>query len=237
MSGIVGHVGLLAGAAFQFSPLDLPGIQGWFDAADAASVIQLTSLVSQWNDKSGAGRHATQANVLNQFTYAVGAVNSRNAMTSSGNSWMDFTATSNTGQFWAFAVGGNAKGSRGSMFLTTGGSNSYALGLAGSDLINSVGSLAKDLTGVGSAASNGSINCFGIWQDGTDYNVFFNAIANTYGGGGSMSVNGLFDYPFGGGDGFSLNGTICEIFFGHGPLILQDALDAAFYLKNKWSTP
>lgn len=42
----------------------------WLDAADASTITLNGGNVSQWNDKSGNGRHATQATAANQPTYS-----------------------------------------------------------------------------------------------------------------------------------------------------------------------
>ena len=41
--------------------LPISGAVGWWDASDITSITQSGNLVSQWNDKSGGGRHFTQA--------------------------------------------------------------------------------------------------------------------------------------------------------------------------------
>jgi hypothetical protein len=41
----------------------------WLDAADESTITLNSTTVSQWNDKSGNARHATQANGANQPTY------------------------------------------------------------------------------------------------------------------------------------------------------------------------
>jgi hypothetical protein len=49
--------------------LDLPTISGlnaWYDAADASTITTDTGGVSQWSDKSGNARHATQSNSGNR---------------------------------------------------------------------------------------------------------------------------------------------------------------------------
>ncbi len=66
-SKIIGFV--IGGAAMfcamevmAFSPTDISGLELWLDAADS-STITTTSVgrVSQWSDKSGKDKHATQA--------------------------------------------------------------------------------------------------------------------------------------------------------------------------------
>lgn len=55
-----------------FQPSQIGGLQIWFDGADPAS-IEIGTGVSQWRDKSGFGRHASQSNGGNQPTYAPNA--------------------------------------------------------------------------------------------------------------------------------------------------------------------
>jgi hypothetical protein len=48
----------------------------WLDAADASTITLNSTTVSQWNDKSGNARHATQAIGANQPTYISSGMNS-----------------------------------------------------------------------------------------------------------------------------------------------------------------
>lgn len=48
----------------------------WFDANDSSTITQSGGSVSQWNDKSGNARHATQGTVANQPLYQANTVNS-----------------------------------------------------------------------------------------------------------------------------------------------------------------
>lgn len=42
-------------------PSTVTGLVGWYDADDDSTINQTAGLVNQWNDKSGAGNHATQS--------------------------------------------------------------------------------------------------------------------------------------------------------------------------------
>lgn len=54
--------------AQNFSPLDYnPAL--WLDAADSASIIQTSGVVSSWQDISGNANHATQSTAANQPTF------------------------------------------------------------------------------------------------------------------------------------------------------------------------
>lgn len=56
----------------------------WLDAADASTVTTVSGAVSQWNDKSGNGRHATQATAGKQPLLAVSGLNSKNVIDCDG---------------------------------------------------------------------------------------------------------------------------------------------------------
>jgi hypothetical protein len=70
----------LVGSAYVSArgPIPTLGLAGWWDASDAATITSSAGKVSQWNDKSGGGRHLTQATSAAQPTLAT--VNGRNAI-------------------------------------------------------------------------------------------------------------------------------------------------------------
>ena len=54
----------------SFSPTDIPGLALWLDASDAATItLDGSNNVSQWNDKSGNARHASQATTTRRPSY------------------------------------------------------------------------------------------------------------------------------------------------------------------------
>jgi hypothetical protein len=56
--------------AAAWTPASLGGTLGlWLDASDASTITSAGGLVSQWSDKSGNGRHATQPTSGSQPTY------------------------------------------------------------------------------------------------------------------------------------------------------------------------
>ena len=219
-----------------FSPLDLPGIARWYDAADAATVTSSGGLVSQWDDKSGASAHATQATDGSKYTYSAAAVNGLNAMTASGSGAMNFSSTGNGLGLWMFCVGGNSRAS-GSIFLTTSLTTSYMghVGVSGTSSEFAFSPSKIAVVTAGAAASNGSINLFGVAFDGSNFNAFFNSTVGASSAGDiAVGFSSLSNYPAG---SFKLNGTICEIFFGFGTLTSGQLADAKAYLKAKWGTP
>jgi hypothetical protein len=59
-----------------WTPANLTSTACWLDAADINTITLNVTTVSQWNDKSGNGRHATQAIGSNQPTYISSGMNS-----------------------------------------------------------------------------------------------------------------------------------------------------------------
>jgi hypothetical protein len=74
---------LLRPLASGFNPKTISGLVGWWDPSDTATVTTASGAVSQLNDKSGLGRHATQTVANNRPSYS-GTINGRNAMTFNG---------------------------------------------------------------------------------------------------------------------------------------------------------
>lgn len=56
----------------------------WLDAADFSTITLNESTVSEWRDKSGNGRHASQATVANQPTYQATGFNGKPMLTFDG---------------------------------------------------------------------------------------------------------------------------------------------------------
>ena len=72
-----------AAAAVFTDPTDIAGLVIWFDASDSGTITQSGGLVSQWDDKSGNGYHATE--VTNKPTTGADTLNSLNVLTFDGD--------------------------------------------------------------------------------------------------------------------------------------------------------
>jgi len=70
-------------AAGGFNPKTIAGLQLWLDASDASSVTTVSGAASQWNDKSGNARHATQTTANNRPAYN-GVIGGKAALTFDG---------------------------------------------------------------------------------------------------------------------------------------------------------
>lgn len=75
---------LLRPRATGFNPRAIANLSLWLDAADTGSTTLVSGAVSQWNDKSGNGRNATQTVANNRPT--TGTVNGRQAIVFNGTS-------------------------------------------------------------------------------------------------------------------------------------------------------
>jgi len=61
----------------------------WLDAADASTVTTVSNAVSEWRDKSGNARHATQSTAGERPTYTSAGQNGLNVLTFDGsNDWL-----------------------------------------------------------------------------------------------------------------------------------------------------
>jgi hypothetical protein len=83
----------------SFSPLIISGLQCWFDASDATTLFDATSggslvaaggAVARWQDKSGNGRHATQATSANRAVRQANAANGLDGIYFNGTSATNF---------------------------------------------------------------------------------------------------------------------------------------------------
>jgi len=64
----------------------------WLDASDASTITLNGSDVSQWNDKSGNSRHASQSTAANQPVYATAAQNGLNAVNPGNEEWLELSS-------------------------------------------------------------------------------------------------------------------------------------------------
>ena len=83
-----------------FDPRRIPGLQAWYDAADSASITLDAGRVSQWSDKSGNARHATNTTSgSTQPSYTTAGRNGLNVLTFAAASVQRLTVPSSTAAF------------------------------------------------------------------------------------------------------------------------------------------
>src|SRR5580765_3700198 len=78
----------------------------WFDASNAASITASSGAVSQWNDLSGNGRHATQSNGSFKFTDTASIQNGKHGLLSvnANGSYMVTSGFTRSQPFMIFAA-------------------------------------------------------------------------------------------------------------------------------------
>ena len=79
-----------AGSPSAWTPASIDGLALWLDASDESTITLSSGAVSQWNDKSGNARHATQGTSDDRPVVQVAAINGRNALRFDGTN--DFLA-------------------------------------------------------------------------------------------------------------------------------------------------
>jgi hypothetical protein len=84
----------------RFNPTEIPGLESWWDAADAASVTLDAGRVSQLADKSGKGRHAANTTSgSTQPSYITAGRNGLNVARFAAASVQRLTVASSTGAY------------------------------------------------------------------------------------------------------------------------------------------
>jgi hypothetical protein len=94
----MGMSGKLLRPAGRFTPKSISGLAAWWDADSTSSLtLDGSGNVSQWNDLSGNGVHATQGTANNRPTPIPAGLNGRQVVTFDGsNDGMAFTGTART---------------------------------------------------------------------------------------------------------------------------------------------
>ena len=137
----------------------------WLDAADASTITTVSGAVSQWNDKSGNGRNASQATAAARPALTTSALNNRNVLTFSPATTADFlqcstSPISGTGSFTLLTVAKTASTSF-SYLCGQGGSNAGDPGLGIATTSGGYYGFIQDstrqiLTTIGSSSADGN---------------------------------------------------------------------------------
>ena len=122
----------------------------WLDAADATTITEIGGAVSQWDDKSGNGRHASQSTPASRPTYTTAGQNGQNVLTFDGSDdGLTLAANLSLGtQHSIFVAAKNSAtitASSSAQILLTGDGYTYP-STTTSELVFGVGSLTGNLT-------------------------------------------------------------------------------------------
>lgn len=112
--------------------INLSGLHSWYDASDYLSFTNTANGISQWNDISGNGRHAVQANSSYRPTINYVTQNNKNVVTFNGSSQFllaPASITSNALTFFSvykrYSAGASGTYGRILSLYNTGNSNDY----------------------------------------------------------------------------------------------------------------
>jgi len=214
----------------------------WLDAADASTVTLNDSTVSQWQDKSGNGRHASQLTTATQPAYTTNALNGKNVLTSAGSAkslnlsnrtvsnstlFMVLNDTRNTSYAVAFVLNGGS-GTKVHNLLThlagphKWGSYSNTEVPANSDINNNYAIAVVENNSDDPATPQNEASVV-FYKDGT----YDGTGSNT---GNAFSSSLIFNDQY----GSFFSGNIAEIVFFDSILTTDDRQKMEGYLAHKW---
>jgi len=228
-------------AAAPWTPLSLPGLQAWYDAADAASITHVSNAVSQWSDKSGLGRHATNTGTFRPTTNTR-TMNGRNVIDFDGSDdhlilpsgLYGLSAGANTLLF-VFASDATGDTLQRAVVGTNGtGRYAYSIGSANVAGINSTGTTGSAQivatwntnTHTGVFRRNGTTQ--EIWQDGGT------SASNTNAANMTMTSMWLGNINT---SGNRFNGVLAEVVLCNQALSNADINLFGTYVNTKWAAP
>lgn len=223
----------------SFSPLQIPNLALWLDASDAGSItLDGSNNVSQWNDKSGNARNATQATPSNRPSYSssnqINGINCPHFDATDDNlTTPSFTITQ---PCTYFIVARSLTSDTSSRTIIDGLTQRQYIGLGSTSFVLFAGtniwtSFAKPAAG--------SSFMFTLIYDGASTLPRLNGVNGTVSsspGTGSLT-GGMRIGRFGASVNYGWDGQIAEIIAYQGALNLTQIAAIEAYLKNKWGTP
>ena len=93
----VSNYGPRNNAFYTFSPSDIAGLSGWWDASDAAYITSSGGIVSNWTNKGTAGGYISSSNGGTMTTVSA-YKNTRQAI---------YFKTSSASSYWETSINGN----------------------------------------------------------------------------------------------------------------------------------
>jgi hypothetical protein len=214
----------------------------WLDAADASTVTTVSGAVSQWNDKSGNSRNATQATAGNRPALTTAGQNGRNVITFDGSDdFMEFSnLTLNDNNTFVFSVYNRTAAGTHSVdvgSITQGGAErGYGNWWFTDNVLYSIlRSVGAGIHGSASTATGVTLNSLArnntgtqAWRNGTALGTrqtaanASNPVLNQIGRQGILAA---FNYT---------NGFIAEIIVGRFDINDADRQKVEGYLAHKW---
>ncbi|KAF5043645.1 Bacterial Ig domain protein [anaerobic digester metagenome] len=236
-------VTVLAGAAAPFWTPDLLSLALWLDASDPETITLNGSTISQWADKSGNDRHATQATATKQPALILSALEGRSLLRFDGsNDYLEAPAVLNTSSpSGAIFVVCKQSGSSTGALLST---RPLSAGQGWTVRMNNATQLAYYNIGYSVSPSGSNLatkpSGYGIVSFVRGANsVFFvvNGICETFQAWSGNDVSSYGKTAIGSenaGTGSFLNGDVCEIIVLEHVPSTSDRERIEGYLAHKW---
>jgi hypothetical protein len=238
---------LLRPRATGFTPRSISGLAAWWDASDAASITTVSGAVSQWNDKSGNGVHATQTTANNRPVNTSQTLNGRAVMTFDGsNDIMSFTGTARTDETQFVVVRNNMVASAVSTQQILGDASS---GFGVTAVIKNDGSTNSDVFTHCGGFSLGTTSARYQFPANNPFGPAVVSAIRSSASGGILRTDGVQratcttsnSYALarigGVGSSLPLNGYIAEIVIYSRALSVADVQRVERYLGTKWGLP
>lgn len=213
------------GGGGPFTPASLPGLAGWWDASDAATITLSSGKVSLWDDKSGAGRHAAQTDSTLRAT--MGTLNGLGCLIGAASRMFFSDLTLANDSYYLFVVASVATGGN-SILIGNTSDGSYGLWLQGVTIYSQLGGAESSM----SASPAGQPHVLGRHSTAVGNWMHCDAVATAKPQRGGV-MNGFGNYS----GGLYLNGPLAEVIVGTGQLTDAQVLTTKAYLKAKWGTP
>jgi hypothetical protein len=219
-----------------FSPSEVSNMKLWLDAADSSTITHSSNAVSQWSDKSGNNKHATQSTADNKPTLTSSVLNGKSVISFDGSNDYLTASALNISQPYSIFVVAKTTGGSGRDYIFDGVTNDshrsmVALNKSGTVQIQAsigVWSNSNISTPAGyftfSSIYNGTNGLVGI--NGTTVSSFNTGSRNLSNGlriGANWTANGDF-----------LGGDIAELLIVDAALNTSDRQSIEGYLAHKW---
>jgi hypothetical protein len=226
----------------KWTPIQIPGLSLWLDAADTTSVTVLNGNATQWADKSGLSNNATATGTI---AYRSAAINTYSAMSYSGatSTYFRGSNSNSTNVLTCFSVATMNSGTYATARI-------LSLGLAGTvDYNNSSYCAAIERNGQGinafraaTALGTSALSAYSVpflccsFFNGTNHTMFVNGTPGT-----TVASTGNFAYrvynignSLGEEGAVYWNGFIGEVIIYNSALSTRQRTQVEGYLAYKW---
>lgn len=217
---------LLRPLASGFNPKSIGGLEGWWDAADS-STVTISTGVSEWRDKSGNDRHASQEIANNQPAHT-STLNGKKIITFDGSNDSLLTTSFALSQPYTIFVVARRVGGGATSFYHRPGTGAVLATFSGVFYIFAG-------TGLNGPAQDTKWHIFHAEHSGASSVFRVDGVQSASGDAGSEAISqGLRFGAVGAGTSQFLNGDIAELLLYDGIASTAQRNTLLSYLDKKW---